>query len=211
MKTKQATEEATSTDVEIKLPAPDFRVATITIKGESPLMVNKFSEKAKIQMEEKTQGKARQRKEARDPMQEFDAALYKIPGKVNVYGIPASGIKNCIVSACRFVDGITMTQAKGSFHVIAGAGGLVEIKGSKPVVDESIVRIGNFGKKVAMMRYRPRFDEWEIAFAVRYNARLINPEQLAHLCQIAGFSVGLCEWRPEKNGSMGMFTIKQAA
>jgi hypothetical protein len=42
---------------------------------------------------------------------------------------------------------------------------------------------------------------------VRYNANVITLEQLTHLFSQAGFSVGLAEWRVEKNGDKGMFEI----
>lgn len=138
-------------------------------------------------------------------MQEFNDALYKMGPKK--FGIPAAGLKHCAVSACRFVTGVPMTVAKGAFHVLEQGNGLVEILGSKPVVDERIVRVGNFGNKKPMTRYRPRFDEWKITFKVIYNSKVISPEQLLNLYENAGFAIGLCEYRPEKGGNLGMFRV----
>lgn len=171
-------------------------------------MVNKFSEKSKTEIEDKQTGKAKAKKEFRNPKQEFESSLYKLPGKNDRYGVPSNGLKLMAVSACKYVDGIAMTFARGAFHVQPGPGGLTEIKG-KPTMDESFVRIGPFGKKVAIPRYRGRFDQWEIDVQITYNKNVISPEQIANLYETAGFAVGLCEWRPEKNGSFGMFTIKR--
>lgn len=171
-------------------------------------MVNKFSEKSKQEIEDKQTGKAKAKKEFRDPKKEYESSLYVIPGTKNKYGVPSNGLKLMAVSACKFVDGIAQTFARGAFHVVPGPGGLTEIKG-KPVMDESFVRIGPFGRKVAMPRYRGRFDEWEITMDVTYNSNVISPEQIANLYETAGFAIGLCEWRPEKNGSFGMFQIKR--
>lgn len=161
-----------------------------------------------MELDEKHQQKGKTKRGARDPEAEFEAALYRIRG-TNKFGIPASGVKLCAVSACRFIEGIPMTLAVGAFHVLEEKDGLISIKGDAPILDERIVRVGNFGNKKPMTRYRPRFDKWEITFGVKYNSKVISPEQLLNLYENAGFSVGLCEMRPEKRGSYGMFRVKR--
>lgn len=158
-------------------------------------------------MLEKQTKRAKGAKEARDPSAEVEAALYRLPnGK---YGMPASGLKNAAVSACRFLDGVPMSRAKGAFFVLEDADGLVEIKTKKHSIDERMVAVGPFGRKVKMARFRPRFDEWSCTFKVLFSPDLISAEQLLNLYERAGFSVGLCEFRPEKSGSMGMFRVKR--
>lgn len=70
---------------------------------------------------------------------------------------------------------------------------------------EDMVRIG-MGS--ADLRYRAEFTEWETTFALRFNASVTNPGQIANLFKIAGFAIGIGEWRPEKDGSYGMFHIE---
>lgn len=192
----------------ITLPAMKLKTVRITLLGTSPLLVHKFSEKAKKEMEEKQQQRAVQKKQPRNPEEEYLASMYAM-SKKGQYGIPTSGIKNCAVSACRFVDGIPMTIARGAFHVLEDENGLTLIKSPGPVMDERTVRIGGF-KKIAMMRYRGRFDKWEVSFPVTYNTSVLGAEQILHLFEVAGFSVGLCEHRPEKNGSNGRFQVKRS-
>lgn len=193
----------------IKIPPIEFRTIRVTLDGISPLLVNKFSEKAKTEMAEKHSKKAKNKKGARDPVAEYKASLYLMPGKKTEYGMPTSGIKNCAVSSCRFIEGFPMTLARGAFHVLDDGSGLIKINNGKPVMDERIVRIGGF-KKVAMTRYRGRFDTWSVTFDIRYNSGVISAEQLLNLYENAGFSVGLCEFRPEKNGSYGMFNVRRS-
>lgn len=207
-KPEATSEEPKVQEKKVTIPGVTIKEATLTIEGTSPLLVNKFSNKAKTEIEDKQLGKAKSKKAFRNPEQEYKDSLYFLPGTKNKYGIPANGLKNAAVSACKYVDSLKMTFARGAFHVVPGPGGLVEVIG-KPQMDESIVRIGPFGNKVAMPRYRGRFDEWKISFKVRYNSNVISPEQIANLYETAGFSIGLCEWRAEKNGSYGMFQIQR--
>lgn len=153
--------------------------------------------------------KAKGAREARDPVAEVEAATYYLSD--GRYGIPAAGIKNCAVSACRFVEGLKMTQTKGAFFVMEDSDGLVPltVKG-KYAVDERMVAVGPFGKKTKMARFRPRFDKWSCTFKVIYDPDTISAEQMLNLFERAGFSVGLCEYRPEKSGSYGMFSVKRA-
>lgn len=192
-------------DEALVIPRIEFKYAKIKLIGETPLLVQKFTEKAKKQMAEKHEKKAKGARDSRDKEQEFRDSLYQIDKKT--YGIPAAGIKNCAVSACRFIEGISMTTAKGAFQVVDDLNGLVPLEGDAPVMDERIVRIGKFGNKVAMPRYRGRFDKWSVTFSVKYNSRIISAEQLANLYENAGFAIGLCEYRPEKSGHLGQFKV----
>lgn len=194
----------------ISIPPLEKKYAMITITGLSPLLVHKMSAKSKKQMSDKDQKKAKAGREARDPHQEFLDSMYTFKkGKKTCYGVPISGIKNCAVSATKFIDGIFQTTALGAFHVLDETkSGLAEIQSkSGPQFDERMVRIGRPPNKIAQIRYRARFDDWKISFKVVLNPRAISVEQLANLFENAGFSIGLCEHRPEKKGQNGMFEV----
>jgi hypothetical protein len=205
-------EVAATKNESVAIPPIELEYAKITIEGESPLIVNQFTEKAKTEIEEKQTGRAKAAKAFRDKEAEYQNSLYTLPkgASKHKYGMPLMGLKNVAVSACSFIGGISKVKARGAFHVVAepGCGALIPIKG-EPTMDESMVRIGPFGKKVAMPRYRGRFDKWEVTFKIKYNKNVISPEQILNLYENAGFSIGLCEWRPEKNGAFGMFRVKR--
>lgn len=169
-------------------------------------MVRKFADKAKQSIADKQGKVAKTARAARDPEQEFKDALYMLPD--GRYGVPAAGLKNAAVSACRFIEGLPMTMSRGSFFVLEDADGLLALEG-KPVLDTRAVRIGKFPNKVTTLAYRPRFDKWKIKARILYNTRLISPPQLLNLFENAGFSVGLCEYRPEKGGNCGMFEVEK--
>lgn len=199
-------EEADQKQKAVEILALDVRTVTITIEGDSPLLVNQFNQKSKDQITDKQVGRTVGKKAARDPDAEFEGAKYRMSdGRT---GIPAAGIKNAIVAACPFLD-LKKTRVQGSLFVLAEENGLIEVKGSEPVMDSQFVRVGPFGKKVPMERYRPRYDNWECTFKIRYNASSISPDNILNLLENAGFAIGLCEYRPQKSGSYGMFHVKR--
>jgi hypothetical protein len=196
--------EVPETVEEVKIPPLNIRLATVTVKSITPLIVHKFSEKSRKEIEAKQQGAARHKKDAKIPENEYQGCFYFMPdGKT--YAVPASAFKKAMISACRYAD-LKMSLAKGAFHIL---GDLLPLKATKPWMRTDICRVGNFGSKVADIRYRPQFDEWSVDLTFRYNASAISLGELANLINIAGFGVGVFEWRPEKDGSFGMFEVAE--
>lgn len=187
---------------DVMVPAMELKTYVIGIVGDSPLIVHAWSQKAILEIEGKQQGKAKGKKEPRNPEQEYEAAFHRLPG--GAPGFPTIAFKAAAVSAARQVDGLKMTFLRGAFHVV---GELVEIQGM-PEMRTDMVRIG---MGTADVRYRPEFKEWSTQLKVRLNSRSLTLEQLLHLFNQAGFSVGVGEWRPERNGSYGMFHVETFA
>ena len=177
----------------------DIQVMTINLVGDSPLVVHKWSDKAKKMMLDKQMQKAEKgKKVAKDPEQDYRDSMYEHPD--GGYGFPAVAFKAVAVSACSQIDGMTKVQARGAFHVV---GDMVKVDGV-PNMREDMVRVG---MGTADIRYRGEFKKWKCKLTVRYNARSLSAERIINLFNIAGFAVGVGEYRPEKNGSWGMFSV----
>ena len=190
----------------ITIPSIDVRTLEVSVVGDSGLISHAWSDKAKKMMLDKQMKKAAAAKEAKDPEAQFHESLYVISGQAGqtgaVYGFPAVAFKAAAVSACRFVSNIKMTEARGAFHVV---GELVPLEGPPPVMREDMVRVG---MGTADIRYRGEFVTWAATLTIRYNAAVMEPAQIINLLNNAGFGVGVGEWRPERNGSHGMFHVK---
>lgn len=187
----------------VTIPKIDIRTMTIKLIGDSPLICHAWSQKAKRQMLDKQMKKAKTAKEAKSPEDDFAASLYLMPGgklPTGPFGFPTVAFKAAAVDACSSVDGITKVQARGAFHI---NGDLVRINGT-PQPREDMVRIA---MGTADIRYRGEFAGWSIELPIRYNAAVLSPEQIINLFNVGGFAVGVGEWRPEKNGSFGMFHV----
>lgn len=171
----------------------------LVIVGDSPLIVHAWSEKAKRQMLDKQMKKAAVGKEAKDPQKDYEDSLYFISKEPPVYGFPAIAFKAAAVRAGKNL-GIPMTDSRTAFHINLE---MATIYG-EPSPREDMVRL-NGG--VADIRYRGEFIEWCTVLPIRFNDRFISAEQLISLLNGAGFGVGVGEWRPEKDGSNGMFHV----
>lgn len=189
----------------MKLPSMDIRVAEVPIAGLSSLIVHAWGEKAKRQMREKQQKLAKMARDAKDPQADFEGSKYlDATGKDCV---PSGAFRNAIVSSGRFAEGVPMTRIRGALFFVDD---LVPLKFGKCVMREDMVRVGGKGPGTgtADLRYRAEYQDWSAVLRVEYNASIVSLEQFMNLISLAGFSVGICEWRPEKNGQYGRFAIR---
>jgi hypothetical protein len=185
----------------VELKRLDIQKITLTLVGDSPLIMHKWSEKAKKEMLDKQMKKAKTAKAAKDPEQDYKDSLYEYPG--GGYGFPTIGIKAAAVNAAAQCD-MFKTDARATFHI---DGELVKIDG-EPEPREDMVRVG---MGTADIRYRGEFKNWSTTFTIRYNASVLSAEQIVNLFNAAGFGVGIGEWRPQKSGSYGRFHVATGA
>lgn len=194
----------------------DIRFAEINIVGDTPLIVHKWSEKAKREMLEKQMKVAKTKgKDAKSPVADFIDSLYWLEGEPQEktekgfntavggakFGFPATAFKASAVAA-GFRAGVLKNKviANGAFHIM---GEFVEINGT-PQMREDMVRVG---MGTADIRYRGEFPAWSTTVTIRYNASVLTLDQIVNLFNLGGFACGVGEWRPEKGGTNGMYHI----
>lgn len=206
-----------ATPMKIELPDIELSRAEIGIMGRTPLIVHAWNPKAKEEMLLK-QMKQPFTRETKSPVDAFMRSMYRTDD--GYYGIPAVGIKNAMVTACTSVEGITKTAARQAFIVLGERGrakaafadlhspvDLVRILSpNPPAMREDMVRLAGVGNS-ADLRYRPEFWPWGAKVSILYNENVLELKQLLNLLNTAGFGVGLCEWRPERNGQNGTFRV----
>lgn len=202
-----ATKKETGT---VEIPAIDIRTFNLRIVGDSPLIMHKWSEKAKQEMLDKQMKKATKGRALKNPTQDYYDSLYWLteqpddPTEKDIanakFGFPSTGFKASAVSA-GYRSGVCKDKVStnGSFHVL---GEMVEING-KPEIREDMVRI----QMTTDIRYRGEFKTWSAILNIRYNANVISVAQITNLFNLGGFAVGVGEWRAEKGGSFGMYHV----
>jgi hypothetical protein len=174
----------------------------VPIVGTTPLIVNKFSEKAKRQMLDAMQGR-KTPKQPKDPETEYEAALYRC--KDDSPGFPAIGFKLATVDASRFYGKDVTKVGLRQFMFIFGEGHeeMARIEGDYHM-REDVVRVGQGGTD---LRYRPEFPEWRTVLEVIYITSVLTRDSVLSLIDAGGMGVGIGEWRPAKDGIHGTYRI----
>lgn len=207
----------------IEIKPINIVTTTVRIAGDTPLIMHRWSEKAKRMILEKQMKKTKSSaKEAKNPVEDFIESIYWMEGKPTEYteeafeeacrngarfGFPVTAIKQATISSA-YRNGITkdMASLRGAFF-IAGEGSelLAEVKGCTPTMREDMVRVG---MGVADIRFRGEFANWYMDLQVSYNANgAYTLDQIINLINVGGFSCGIGEWRPEKDGNYGMYHV----
>ena len=197
-----------TTNMEIKISAPNIREAKFIIRGTAPLVVHKFSAKAKAMIRQKQEagslankGKS---KSAKDFEEVFQGARHISTEGWD--GIPAAAFRAGIISACRLV-GFKMTLAKLSIFVAADGFDKPEgtplvriLSPTEPERNESMVRLAT---GVCDISVRPMWRYWGAELRIQYDADQFTADDVRNLLARVGAQVGVCEGRPDSKSSAG--------
>lgn len=190
--------------------AADYGIRSIEVtlrnRPGSLLVIHAFSEKAKQEIRDKQQKKAKKAKEERQPMVEFLASRY-----VDAQGrecAPITALKKSMISAATAFDDLTKVGLRQAFFVdsVAAPGSpLVPIERwdgtpAVGVMREDAVTIGINTRGLA---YRSQYEEWQLRVRIEFNPRLVSEEQLLALIDQAGWGIGIAEGRPERSSALG--------
>lgn len=186
-----------------EIKPPNIQTLGVKIKGTAPMIFHKWNDKAIQMMLDKQMKKASAgTRETRNPQKEYEESYYKnAKGEI---AFPALCIKQAIIGATRSVEGLPMTLIRGTIFVVGDADGLIKVDYKEERMRQDMVRVG-MGS--ADIRFRGELKDWSMKFLIKFNADVLSTEQVLNLLQIAGFSQGLGEWRPEKNGDFGTFEV----
>lgn len=176
----------------------------VPILGTSPLIVHRFSEKAKRRMLDDMQGR-KSPKQPKDPQAEYEAARYLFEDGGT--GFPVIAFKAATVGGARFYQSVTMRELK-QFLFMRGETGVDGQALARIVGDhrmrEDVVRIGRGGTD---LRYRPEYPIWRTTLTVTYVTSALTRSSVLSLIDAGGMGVGVGEWRPERDGDFGTYRI----
>lgn len=195
--------------IQVSIPAPNMATAVFLIRGTSPYVQNKFSAKAKQKMIEKQKAGHTAKKGSAREAKNFEAAFKECQhiSADGYVGMPASGFRAALVSACRIV-GFKMTLAKLSLFILADGidaedgTPLVKItKGTSRRVEHHVRNESG----VVDIRPRAMWDPgWEAMLRIQYDADQFTLADVSNLLSRVGLQVGIGEGRADSKSSCGM-------
>ena len=85
---------------------------------------------------------------------------------------------------------------------------LVEIHSDTPMMREDMVVVGGMSR-AADIRYRGQFSNWWADLTIQYNKNgIYSLESILNFINAGGFTIGVGEWRAERDGQAGSFMIE---
>ena len=200
----------------------EMNTVEIEIKGDTPLIMHAWSEKAKKMMLDAQQGKTKgKKKDVKNPVEDFINSMYwlteqpsdsseeafeKAIANEAKFGFPVTAFKQAAISAAYRMGWVKDKMGlRGAFFIESDFGDMIEIKSDTPIMREDMVKIG---MGTADLRYRGEFRNWSAVLRVKYNVNgQFSLENILNIINAGGTICGVGEWRPEKDGQFGMFHI----
>jgi len=182
-------------------------IAEIEVRGTAPLIVHRWSEKARQMMLDAQQGK-KNPKQPKDPNVDFETSMYRFED--GGHGFPIMAFKSATVKggARLFGKAVKMTELRQlctflSDGLCTDGTQLTRIISDAPIMREDMVRVG---MGTADIRYRAEYRNWSAVLRIEYVPSVIDLSSVVALVD-AGGTNGIGEWRPEKSGSYGTFEV----
>jgi hypothetical protein len=196
-------------DGKIVIADMQFKTVTATIRGTSPFVQLRFSQKQKNKMKEahatpdtdKTKKKAH---ETKDYDALYEEAMYQTDNGER--GINALSFKRAMLAACRGTK-LPMTLGKMAFFIEHDGFDVYEnipmvffTKG-EPQYCEHICKNAN---GMPDLRVRAMWDVgWEVKIRISYDPEILDSKSVVNLLNRAGRQVGIGEGRPNSTKSDG--------
>lgn len=111
-----------------------------------------------------------------------------------------------------FISGASYSKGKGRSSLVKQAAACINVDPEYVLLgvksyDIDTRPIVNPTTKGRVLRHRPRFDKWKVSFTVKYDPTLLTEQQLRTIIDDTGSRVGVLDFRPEKKGPFGRFSV----
>jgi hypothetical protein len=116
--------------------------------------------------------------------------------------VPGMNLFRCLANAGRHLG----RASPELVHALGIAEPSARIESSQSwAIDSRAVRHPETGER--RICYRPRFDDWHLAFTVLVDLELLPSVEARAIADAAGQRIGLGDFRPERGGPFGRFAV----
>ena len=178
---------------------PNILSVGLEITGTAPLILNAFSQKTIEIMLKKHMGITTPR-ENKVPSQALeDATTRNREGRVS---IPPTAFKKAMLTAASQIKTFKKTHLRTQLYV---EGGSIPITYEGDMLPRMDVVITKGISRAPDLRFRPSYEKWKARLILQFSD-LLAVQSVVDLLNRAG-TVGVGEWRPEKDGAFGTFIV----
>ncbi len=146
-----------------------------------------------------------------EPEVEAEAGVYRTED--GVCAIPGIGFRSGMVKAA---GAWKVPRGKGFMSsriahimVVEELVELIDPETSEPLTSYRIDARRAVVQRQGITRCRPRFDKWSGTFTIEYDDKLVDPDIFVEIAADAGSRIGVGDYRPEKKGWFGRYSITQ--
>jgi len=200
----------------VKIPKMDLGNVVITLDGREgvDVITNQFSAKAMRQILDAQMKVPGVGKEARNPYEEYMASMYliKAPTKKDlsdgIFGFSSIGVKLAMATAAGDLDRFFPAKILRAVQIYTVLIPFLDQHTGRPAIPhmrQDYVR----HKGTTSIRFRSAFVDWRLQVPITFNRRVISLEMLVNLAEMAGFGVGIGEWRPPHKGIYGTWQVSR--
>lgn len=185
---------------DVSIEQPKSLGIVLEVAGTAEYVQNRFSQKAIEQMLRKHMGLSTTR-ETKKPREVIESAkILNVKGRICV---PPGAFKKAMITASTSIRGFKKTQLRTQLFVV---GNSIPITYEEEIPRMDMVRTAGMGR-TPDVRFRPSFLGWKARIALQFSDT-IAVQSVVDLMNRAG-RVGVGEWRPEKDGTFGTFTVSR--
>jgi hypothetical protein len=184
------------------------QVLTVCLLGQTPLIFNRQSEKARRGLLYPSGPKTKGEKATtlkHEPLEEFRASPYinRDEDEASLFHFPSGAFKKAIASAAVDMPGIARSQIN---RLCSVATTQISIFG-KPYLKADMVRQAGMSR-TPDVRFRCCLKQWACSLDISFMGALISGEELSLLVGAAGLIIGIGDYRVEKGaGDFGQFRV----
>lgn len=196
----------------LELASISPKTVTVTIVGDSDLILNKMNDSTRMALTNQRKNKAKDVSEEKNIWEQIITSMHWINGKPedlsekgleealknNAPCLTAFGLKQSFKQALtRNKIATYSTEFDATMNVIGRGDGLVPIKFAEHTVDEKLM---SPKKGSPVLVYLNRFSGWSAEISISYLENVYSLEQIVNIINLAGFGLGIGSGRTSGYG-----------